>query len=512
MKIRIKKRLAIFLVFCLVITINLIQSARLIRLQDFNFHTDIARDFFLIKEIANSGRPTLLGGRVGEISGLFHGPAWLYLNLPVFIIFQGNPVTQNYFCLILVFISEIVFFLIGQKLFGLNSALMALLIYALKLSDWVGSYFHPFGAILVSPLFFYFFNLIDQKNSLKKNFFALGFSAGLLAHFQLGFGLPIIIISSLKVFFKFIKKRLSSGSLIAFSLGIFTSLANFVVFDLRHDFLQIKSAIKFLKKIEGRGINLARFFQNRIEAITYSSLGLPLSFWSIIFLLIFLIAIIVLAKKSPRKQVYRNFIFIFVGFWIITLINTGFMQGYHYWALLPLSILVLASFFQSHPKMGFFIAFVYFLLNINFWSTNLSLLIQNKKTVSVPDHSSWRFLSQTAKIIFEENQEEFGYFTYSPDLYSYSTRYAIEYWNQFYSNRAHKFEKKPLTYLLLAPAPQDKPWLDGAWWVKNQVNIKQEPEKVVYFNNGFRIEKYFLSEKEIQVAPDPNLIQSSHFR
>ncbi len=512
MKKKDKKLLVVFLVFFLVIIINFIQSARLIKLQNFNFHTDIARDFFLIKDVVDSGRPTLLGGRVGEISGLFHGPAWLYLNLPVFIISQGNPVAQNYFCLSLVILSEIVFFIIAQKIFGFKSALIALLIYALKLSDWVGNYFHPFGAILFSPLFYYFFNLADQQKSAKKNFFILGFTTGLLAHFQLGFGLPMIIISCLKAFFNFIKKRISFGSLACLGLGLFASLANFIIFDFRHNFLQTRSAIDFLKKLGIEKINLLNFLQNRLKAVTYSGLGLPFSPWAVLLLLIFLITIFVLAKKGQHKKAYQNFILIFAGFWLISLINPGSLQGYHYWALLPLSILVLSSLSKFYPKLAFFIVIFYLALNIKPLTSNLSFLTQDKKTEAFSDYSSWRFISQVAQTVFEDSKGEFGYFAYTPDLYSYTPRYAMEYWNQFYSNRAQNFEKKPLTYLLLAPAPQDKPWLDGAWWVKNQVNIKKEPEKVVHFNNGFRIEKYLLSEKEIQVTADPNLIQSSHFR
>ena len=49
---------------------------------DVRFHTDIARDFLVMADIVETNKPTLIGPKSGGISGVFHGPAWYYLNLP----------------------------------------------------------------------------------------------------------------------------------------------------------------------------------------------------------------------------------------------------------------------------------------------------------------------------------------------------------------------------------------------------------------------------------------------
>src|ERR1700704_37205 len=70
-------------------------------LGDLLFHTDIARDFLLIQDIAVNNKLTLIGPRAGGIPGVFFGPIWLYLNLPAFIIGNGNPLAVGYFWLLL---------------------------------------------------------------------------------------------------------------------------------------------------------------------------------------------------------------------------------------------------------------------------------------------------------------------------------------------------------------------------------------------------------------------------
>jgi len=81
------------------------------------FHTDIARDFLLIEDIVKNKPLTLIGPRSGGIPGVFHGPLWLYLNVPAFVIGTGNPVTVGWFWMMLSIINLIVIFMTAQNLF-----------------------------------------------------------------------------------------------------------------------------------------------------------------------------------------------------------------------------------------------------------------------------------------------------------------------------------------------------------------------------------------------------------
>ena len=39
-----------------------------------------------------------------------------------------------------------------------------------------------------------------------------------------------------------------------------------------------------------------------------------------------------------------------------------------------------------------------------------------------------------------------------------------------------------------------------------------EPDEIFKYDNGFVVEKYILTEEEISIPSDPNLIQDLHFR
>ena len=50
------------------------------------------------------------------------------------------------------------------------------------------------------------------------------------------------------------------------------------------------------------------------------------------------------------------------------------------------------------------------------------------------------------------------------------------------------------------------------WWIKNRVRINKNPENVINYANGYRVEKYILTDGEIKVPSDPNLVNGLFFR
>jgi len=215
-----------------------------------------------------------------------------------------------------------------------------------------------------------------------------------------------------------------------------------------------------------------------------------------------------LYKMRDHKLKYRDsyllFFYFYFGFWIITLAYKGVVWNYYYMPFLPLALLILASTIAIIDKRLFLAIFLYVFV-INFYSG-----IQSVKTAG----SGWRFYHRLAKDIYKDaDKKEFGYYVYTPDLFGYSEKYALSYAQQeFLDTRIYPYQKKPLTYLVFAPSPQDKPWLDGEWWRTNQVKINRKPDKVIKYPNGFIVEKYLLEEEETKIPSDPNLIQDLTFR
>ena len=84
----------LLILFGLLVLANLFLAAWHFLHQDLVFSADIARDFSLFREIDR--KKIILIGPRSSVSGLFHGPLWLYLNYPAYLIGQGNPVVVGW--------------------------------------------------------------------------------------------------------------------------------------------------------------------------------------------------------------------------------------------------------------------------------------------------------------------------------------------------------------------------------------------------------------------------------
>ena len=74
------------------------------------------------------------------------------------------------------------------------------------------------------------------------------------------------------------------------------------------------------------------------------------------------------------------------------------------------------------------------------------------------------------------------------------------------------YERKPITYLIIAPPPPSKPWMTGDWWKTNKIGIKKNPIKTWEFDNGYKIEKFLLTDKDLESPMDHNLNDWIYFR
>ncbi|MCL4416440.1 MAG: glycosyltransferase family 39 protein, partial [Actinobacteria bacterium] len=201
----------------LLILFNIFLASRWIIDGNLFFHTDIARDFLLMEDIINNKHFTLIGPRSGAIPGLFHGPLWLYLNLSAFLIGNGNPVYVGWFWVILYIASLLIIYYVGKKLFGEEEGILSALLLSSVTILNVRSLFNPYGALLLSPLFFYFFICYLNNQKIKTLILSL-LILGLIIQFQMAFGVPILFLVLIYlIYYLFKKKKLSH--LISLSKG-----------------------------------------------------------------------------------------------------------------------------------------------------------------------------------------------------------------------------------------------------------------------------------------------------
>ncbi|MCR4329722.1 MAG: glycosyltransferase family 39 protein [Candidatus Roizmanbacteria bacterium] len=469
------------------------------------FHTDIARDFLLFDDIVTNHHLALIGPRSGGISGVFHGPAWLYLNIPAFVLGGGNPWVVGTFWLLLVLISMYVVWQVGYLLFGKVTALWAVSLYSLYAITYTRNLFNPFGAVLLFGPFFYFIYKYLQTSRGVLLCIAL-FLLGMIIQFQIAFGAPILILTLLIVLRHILRSKKYMHIFFFFILLI--PLSTYIVFEIRHSFLQTHSVLNYIRAPhDGQLIPWYTFPLDRTKNILESLQLFP--YWWANFITVLASYLLLRNKKITRgKNIFLLFSYFFVGYWLITLFYKGTIWQYYFWPFFPVLIVVVVELLRYVPKFQRIL--FYSILGIGTCFIQFRLL-QGAKMQT--DASSWIFQEKVAQSLFKDAPNEFGYYVFTPDLFGYSPRYAIMYENKLFPNkRAFAFEKKRITYLVIAPPPSDRLFLDGVWWKNNQVKINKKPTKVFTYKNGFRVEKYVLTQKEQSQNSDPNLIQSLIFR
>jgi len=507
------------------IAINIFFCAWWVINQNILFHTDIARDFLLMEDIWVNRNISLIGPRSGAIPGVFHGPLWLYLNLPSFIIGKGDPVFVGWFWVFLSIVTVIGTYYVGKKLFTKNQALIAAVLVSMSQAKDIKNLFNPYGALLVTPFFILTTSKYFKNNNIKYLAISL-FLAGLMIQFQMAFGVPILILFLLLIFYSIIKNKKLKHFLVL--PVIFIPLSSFIIFDLRHNFLQTNAVIKYVLGIESPGAVQSNFFtllSIRFKEMTFDTFGMIASqnkLFTSMVLVVVLISLYKMYKNNKFTIANPNFliIYLFLGFWVISLIFKGPMWSYYYWPFLPLLAILFASCLTYLNKL-FYVIVLILLISLNTYNNFTEVKNYN------PDYhrhgeSSWLFNKKVAEKIFNSTNQDFGYFIFTPDLYGYYPRYAMIFVSKEFSNiNAYPYEKRPTTFLLIAPPPSygksaDSEWfkknINQATWKSGDLNIQREPDEVETYQNGFVVEKYNFSDKEASIPTNPNLIKDLIFR
>ncbi|MDP2632204.1 MAG: hypothetical protein Q8P25_00585, partial [Candidatus Curtissbacteria bacterium] len=411
------KFIRIFLV--LLVLGNLFLAAWYVLHQDIYFYADIGRDFLLFGEIAQK-KLVLIGPRTST-AGLFHGPLWLYLNYPAYLLGQGNPLFVGWYWILIIAGGLLLNFWVAKKIFNNFVAYLYVLLLSIYIVFDAKSLIHPDGALLLLPFFFFLF--VKYVETLKFRFLAGHFFVlGLLAHLEMAPGLPLIFLSSLAAFY-IICRRGKFSHLAAF-LFLAVSLSNFIIFDLRHDFLQVKSIIRNLSPSSGDPkFTYGSIILERVKNITHLQLvrnGQDLS--NLLSFLVFFGLIFWQIKNNKYKTVYVCFLYFYLGFFAISLSQKHIILSHQFLPFFGLIFLIFTSLATSKYGKIFLIFFFYvYLSNFNY---TLSYLGQSQNFFG-KDKNSWNFLLNMSRKVYESGDKEFGYFVYSPDVFAYEPRYAM---------------------------------------------------------------------------------------
>ena len=494
--------------FFILLTIIIIFSAWPILHGNIDFHTDIARDFLLLDDVYYNHNITLIGPRSGGVPGVFHGPLWLYVNLPAYILGGGNPIAVGWFWVLLFVTSVGVVYEVARRMFDEKAAMIASLVYSSAYGSSVYAFFNPSGAVLLFPIFFYLLWLFIKKDNplvLAASMFILG----CIIQFQMAFGVPILVLVAPYILIRSVLKKKWINLLMM--LVIIVPTSSYILFELRHDFLQVRSVINYLNGAENAGkvfMPLRDLLYQRINFLMNDSLGMIT--YDILWLTFFVFfsiafAIIKEVKKINLSDKYLLFVYLLGGFWALTLAYKGVIWGYYYIPFIGIVAIFFASTYKYFNTKVFAVLLAALLINnmqVLYWKTADQDFTQGH----------WLFFKNAAQRVFNDAPSEFGYYIYTTDQYGYSTRYAMNYLDRLNPDKtAYPYEKKPVTYLMIDD-PGDNEFTNHMTWKTYDVRIATEPARIDTVSKTYKIEKYELSDEERSIESNPFMLNSLIFR
>ena len=509
------KKLKWFLLF-FILSLAFLLGGRMILSGDFYYLFDQARDLLLTRSIVNDHTLMLIGNQSG-LGGFFHGPLWIYLLVPFFVLFKGNPFSLVYFYVGLQLFTVFAAYLVGSKLYGFKGGLLVSLLITLSPAIWspvantVGADMEP----LVYLGLFYF--IVKFLRGNLKSFIFVSFFTGLALQFETASSLVLIpSVMLLLILNKSVVKNMKVMflSLIAFLLSIST----FILFDLRHKFLMLHAIIgAFSGGSKGKGyLELGNRLMDHLNSLSgvYKDLLFKENFLLILLLAAILIFGLLLFLKS-KKSKYKKEFFVLLFFPVLPFI---FFMLYPYavWPEYVFGLLVSVAFaFYLAITVVWKNVFGKVLIVLFFALTFLNIFVflqsQYLSKYQVVD-SSGSYKNQKAVIewIYKDaGNGKFGYFVYTPEIFTHGMDYLFYWYGKNHQVTIFENQKDKITYLILYPHLAND---EGAYvfWKKNTLKTQGQVILSKVFYGGITVQKLLIDKTESPV--DPNYYQGLIFR
>lgn len=497
----------IFILFSSLFLLSLFLLSQHLFQGDLFFDSDIGRDFLLFEDVLYNKPLTLIGPRADGISGMFFGPYWIYMNLPVFILSGGNPIAVGFSWFILMLISIGSVYYVSKKIFNLTAALATSLIYSFALVPFSSGFTQSFMAVILAPWLIYSLSLYMKKP--KPLFLATTlFIVGVIYQFQPAFGMISIPATVGITLFYIIKNRKYKH--IFYFIFLFLPFAAFILFEIKHNFIQTAAFMNHVFSKGENGIRFVELLKERIELLinifNFSDYFIIGTLFFVIFLFIFYKTF--LAEKSLYKNFYIIYFSYIICFFVISLLFKGRFNDYHTWGFLSITAIALGGIYKFINKK-IYISIIFLVLIFTILAAVNYRIWWNDNFLG-KDNLSWKSNEKVAEYIFNQEDSDFGFYIFSLDEFGYHMRYAINYLNRKNGSIGTFCVKKPTTYLIYYDQIKFSR-VDPVYWKNSRVNIKKEPVKRIKIDNII-VEKYYLNASELNALSDPNLICNLHFR
>lgn len=434
--------------------------------------------FQAVKEIVVNHKLTLIGTEVGG-GGFFQGPGWYYLLSIPFYLWKGDPYGGMMLMLAVGVLTIALSVVFGRKIFDVKTALTIGFLVAVSPAIIAQSRFiwPPFIISLLSVFVIFFLYKILQGSG--KFFSFLTFTVGIMFHFEIATGatllMQLLIISPLF----FIKKVVSLKFYVLGLISFLFSQISLFVFDIRHDFINVRGVIKLFTNSnkEDSLINRFNLVSNHISVFKQNFLS-SFQMADLLWPLLLIVLVIGLASYFRDKKIKK------VRKWLVLYLATSpltlFIVFIFYpstmweWWILELMIFycflfgVILTYLFKNRIMRFFVAAIYIIFFLSF--VNKTIFFYKNDFNDFGGTQKIKGKIEAIDYIYKDARgKKFGLLVFTPPVYTYAYDYLVWlYGSKNYNYIPHK-EKKGIFYLLIEPDSSKRWSYDG--WLETVIKI-----------------------------------------
>lgn len=238
---KIKKYIPLIL---LILILLLGASFRFYKINEYmTFLGDEGRDVLVVKRMLVDHKFTLLGP-ITSVGSMYMGPVYYYFMVPFLWLWQFDPVGPSVMVALFAIATIFLIYKLGSEFFHPSVGLIAAFFYAVSpltitsgRSSWNPNIVPFFSTILIYSLL----KVTAQKKI--KWFIGTGLSLGILLqlHYVTLILIPIICVSLVVS-----RPKIPAKAYLAAFIAFVISYSPFLLFELRHDFVNLRAVIRFI--------------------------------------------------------------------------------------------------------------------------------------------------------------------------------------------------------------------------------------------------------------------------
>lgn len=259
----LRYRVSIFLIIILLFAAYL----RLYKIGNYlTFLGDEGRDVLVVKRMIVDHKFTLLGP-TASVGGFFLGPIYYYFMLPFLWAWRLSPVGPAVMVGLFGVATVYLVYLTGKSMFGQIAGLVAASLYAVSplviaysRSSWNPNVVPFFSTLLIYLLW----RILHKKNSWDPLWVGIALGIGIQLHY-----LFLFLFAVVGVWYVLHWRRINWGRTLGLTFaGLFIGALPFIAFEVRHDFANTQTIIRFVLKGEETGFTATSYI-NTIQDVSF---------------------------------------------------------------------------------------------------------------------------------------------------------------------------------------------------------------------------------------------------